>query len=274
PIQDEKKEDYASQNEGVMHACGHDGHTASVLILAKCLSKFKDKINGKIVFIHQHAEEKAPEGAKPMIEDGCLNGVDMLFGYHLDTTVPVNKVLYAEGYVMAASDSFFINVIGKGGHAALPHDTIDSTVISSQLVVNLQQIISRKIDPLKPAVVSIGTLNSGVADNVISGRSTITGTVRTFDEEIRSKIENELEEITKHTCAASNATYTYNYERGYPAVWNDPKPTQFIDRCSLAFQDISFETKRPELGGEDFAYYGYEIPSTYFFVGANNPDIN
>jgi amidohydrolase len=275
PIQDEKEVDYKSRIPGVMHACGHDIHTSALLSVAKVLSEVKDQIPGTIVFIHQFAEELAPGGAKPMIEDGCLEGVDVIYGAHVWATEPIGTVGINEGNMMAASDAYDIEIIGKGGHGATPHLTVDSLVVGSQLVLNLQQIVSRRVDPLKPAVVTVGSFASGQAFNVIPNTAKLVGTVRTFDEDVRNMIEQAIGDIARHTCEMAGASCNYQYRRGYPAVWNHPEETQRV--VSLAKQIIGEEnvtTLAPIMGGEDFAYYVQKVPGTFFFVGGGNSEIN
>ena len=171
PIKEENDIPYKSKVDGVMHACGHDGHTATLLVLAKVLHSMKDQLEGNVVFIHQHAEELAPGGAIAMIEDGCLEGVDVIFGTHLWATAPVGEIQTRSGPLMAAADRFDIEIQGKGGHGAMPHLTRDAIVIGSQLVTNLQQIVSRRVDPIESAVISVGNFVSDNAFNVIADRA-------------------------------------------------------------------------------------------------------
>jgi len=220
PIQDEKDVPYKSTVPGVMHACGHDGHTATLLVLAKVLHELRDELKGEYVLIHQHAEEYAPGGAITMIEDGCLNGVDVIFGTHLWATEPTGTIQFRVGPIMAAADRFEITIQGKGGHGAQPHRTKDAIVCASQLVVNLQQIVSRKVNPIDSAVVSIGSFVSDNAFNVIADKAKLIGTVRTFNEEIRNFIEKDIERIVQGTCMTNDCSYEYLYDRGYPAVVN------------------------------------------------------
>lgn len=269
PIQDEKDVPYQSTIPGVMHACGHDGHTATLLGVATVLARHREELEGNVVFIHQHAEELTPGGAKPMIEDGCLDGVDVIFGTHLDSLSPSGQINYREGYVMAASDGFEIRISGKGGHGASPHDTVDPIVTASQLVVNLQQIVSRNVDPIKSAVLTIGSFHSGEANNVIPDAAKITGTVRTYDPEVRELIEKRMKQIADATCIANGATCEVIYERGYDAVWNHPEETQYIQKIAetIVGEDKVVEMA-PEMGGEDFGYFMQKVPGTFFFTGA------
>jgi amidohydrolase len=274
PIQDEKEVSFKSKVPGVMHACGHDIHTSALLGVAKVLSEVKDQLSGNVVFIHQFAEELAPGGAKPMIEDGCLEGVDVIYGAHVWSTSPYGTVGVQEGYTMAAADAFEIEITGKGGHGATPHLTVDPLVLGSQLVLSLQQIVSRRVDPLKSAVVTVGSFQSGKAFNVIPNTSKLIGTVRTFDENVRTSIEAAIGQLTKSTCEGGGATFKYDYRRGYPAVWNYPEETRRVeDLAQKVLGPENVQRMEPIMGGEDFAYYLQEVPGTFFFVGGGNPEI-
>jgi amidohydrolase len=269
PIQDEKDVPYKSLVPGVMHACGHDGHTATLLILAKVLHENRAELEGNYVMIHQHAEEYAPGGAASMIQDGCLDGVEAIFGTHLWAGEPTGKIQYRVGPVMAAADRFEITIQGRGGHGAAPHTTKDSIVIASQLVMNLQQIVSRRVNPIDSAVVTVGSFVAENAFNVIADRAKLLGTVRTFNEQVRSDIEVEIEKIVKGTCYSSDSSYEYTFERGYPAVVNHKKETEFLVECANLVPEVELvEECEPHMGGEDFAYYLQHVPGTFFFTGA------
>ncbi|MCL1997060.1 MAG: M20 family metallopeptidase [Defluviitaleaceae bacterium] len=273
PIPDEKDVPYKSTVPGVMHACGHDGHTASLLGVAKVLSQNTDKINGSVRLIFQFAEEKSPGGAIEMIKDGCMDGVDAVFGSHLSTKISVGEYGYRAGAFMAMPDEYTITIKGKGGHGAAPHQTIDSIVVAANLVINLQQIVSRRIDPLKPAVVTVGQINGGNAFNVIADSATIVGTVRTYDDEVQKIIQTEMERITKATCDLSGATFEIEYLRGYPAVINDKASTELVTQSLKKIVNpkkvIELE---PSMGGEDFAYYLQKVPGCFFNTGAGNEE--
>jgi len=269
PIQDEKDLPYKSTVPGVMHACGHDGHTATLLVLAKVLNELRDDLEGTYVFIHQHAEEYAPGGAAPMIADGCLEGVDVIFGTHLWASVPTGTIQYRTGPIMAAADRFEIEIQGKGGHGAQPHTTKDAIVTASQLVLNLQNIVSRKVNPADAAVVTVASFTAENAFNVIADKAKLVGTVRTFKEDVRHFIEEEIERITHGTCYMSESTYNYEFVRGYPAVVNHARETEFLINCSEAVPEVKIiEETELQMGGEDFAYYLQKIPGTFFFTGA------
>ncbi len=271
PIQEENDVEYKSRVPGVMHACGHDIHTSALLGVAKALSEVRDDIKGNVVFIHQFAEEVIPGGAKFMIEDGCLDGVDVVYGAHVSSIHPLGSVGVREGDMMACGDTFEIKISGIGGHAATPHLTVDPIVLGSQTIVNLQQIVSRKVDPLKPAVVSVAAFNSGTGFNVIPDKARITGTVRTFDEDVRDMIESLMEEIVVSTCKGSGAEATFNYVRGYPAVKNDSLETKRIETIAKnLFGEEKVLQMNPQMGMEDFAYYVQKVPGTFFWVGGGN----
>lgn len=273
PIQDEKDVPYKSKVPGVMHACGHDIHTASLLGVAKVLSEVKEDLPGTIVFIHQFAEEVIPGGAKFMIEDGCLNGVDVVYGAHVSSQTPLGKVNLKSGDAMANGDMFKIEVNGSGGHAASPHLTIDPLLIGSQILLNLQPIVSRNVNPIDPAVVSITTFQGGEGYNVIPERAILKGTVRTFSEETRDLIEEKIGKIAKSTGEVAGATIDYTYTRGYPAVRNHPEEVERVEKIATdLFGAEKVSHMRPQMGMEDFAYYLKEVPGTFFWVGGKLED--
>ncbi|MGE7986430.1 amidohydrolase [Lysinibacillus fusiformis] len=272
-IQEENDIPYKSKVTGKMHACGHDGHTATLLGLAKALNKLKSEITGNILFIHQHAEEVAPGGAKPMIEDGCLDGVDVIFGTHLWAPTPIGEILVKDGAIMAAADKVEIAIQGKGGHGAEPHHSIDAVTLASQFVISAQQLISRRIDPLKSAVLTIGHFEAINPFNVIADRVKLAGTIRTFEEDVRTQMEQELEAVLNATCLAFGASYEYRYTRGYPPVYNHQKETEFVAQLASTVPGVErVKTCPPFMVGEDFAYYLEKVPGTFFFTGAKSPE--
>ncbi|MGN7476911.1 M20 family metallopeptidase [Solibacillus silvestris] len=263
---------YKSKSDGIMHACGHDGHTATLLVLAKALAEMQEQLAGNIVFIHQHAEELAPGGALAMIEDGCLQDVDAIFGMHLWAPTPLGEVLVREGAIMAAADRFEIVIQGKGGHGAEPQHSVDAIVVGAHFVTQVQTLISRRIAPLESAVVTIGQFEAVNPFNVIADTVKIQGTVRAFDEQVRKQIKEEIELLLKATCSGMHATYEYKYFDGYPPVINHEAETKFI--AKIAEQTAAVEKLTvcpPFMIGEDFGYYMQHIPGTFFFTGAKNP---
>lgn len=272
PILEQTDLPFKSRNDGVMHACGHDGHTATLLGLAKVLNGLKAELEGTVVFIHQHAEELPPGGAISMIEDGCLDGVDVIFGTHLQAQMPLGEIGYRAGAIQAAPDRFDIKIQGRGGHGAYPHQTIDSILVGGQLINNLQQIVSRKVDPLDSAVVSVTSFVAKNPYNVIADTAEMIGTVRTFKEETRNFIEKEMERVVRGTCEVNGADYEFTYSRGYPTLVNHKEETEFVARLAEGVPGVKkvAETE-PVMGGEDYAYYLQHVKGTFFFTGAANP---
>lgn len=271
PIQDEKSVPYKSKNPGVMHACGHDGHTATLLTLAKVMKEFQKELTGTIVFLHQHAEEIAPGGAKSIIETGKLDHIDAVFGNHLWATTPLGKVETKTGPLMAGADRIELTIQGKGGHGAFPHETKDAVVIGAEVVTKLQSIVSRKVDPLKPAVITIGRFEAGTTFNVIADKAILIGTVRYFDEDVQQLIMKEIDNVVKGICIANDVTYKLDYIKGYPPLVNHDTETDiiFAAREKIAEVDTSDEIPfSPQMGGEDFAYYLQRKPGAFFFTGA------
>lgn len=274
PIHDEKDVEYRSRVDGVMHACGHDIHTAALLGVAKVLSEIREEVPGTIVFLHQFAEETTPGGAEFMIQDGCLEGVDVIYGAHVDSQQSLGTVYVTEGYISAAQDDFYIEIYGKGGHGASPHETVDPLVTGSQLVLNLQQIISRKVHPLKSATISVGSFTSGSTTNIIPDTASLKGTVRTYDNEVRELIQEWMTKVTKSTCEATGATYELNYINDCPAIYNEPQETKLVERVATkVWGEENIIKGEPMMGSEDFAYYTEVVPGVYFMVGGNNPEL-
>ncbi|GAB6990523.1 amidohydrolase [Paenibacillus pini] len=275
PIQDEKKCEYSSEVPGVMHACGHDGHTSILLAVATYFSARRQEIEGEIRFIFQPAEEIAPGGAQGMIAAGVLDQVDVIYGLHLWTPFPVGTAASAGGPLMAAADEFFVDIIGKGGHGGIPHVTVDSIVVGSALVMQLQTIVNRSVDPLQPAVVTVGTFQGGTAQNVIAESTRITGTVRTFDDETRHLIRNRLETLTNLTAQAYGAEAELKYVMGYPPVVNDEgEAERFFQEAPKVFGSENVTACPKLMPAEDFAFYLKEIPGCFMFVGAGNEAID
>ncbi|WP_208560614.1 M20 metallopeptidase family protein [Marinilactibacillus kalidii] len=265
---------FASKNPGVMHACGHDGHTATLLSVAKVLADFQESLSGTVKFIFQHAEEVLPGGGKSMVEAGVLDDVDYVYGLHLRSPLEFGKVTYCSGYAMAAPDFFEIKIQGKGGHAAHPDATVDSVLVASYVVNQLQSIISRQKDPMKSGVVTFSTLKAGDgAYNVIADTAFLKGTVRTFAPELRDLIEEKISSMTKSICEAHGATCEVTYTRGYPAVYNHEEETKLLaELFTETFGEASVEPTPLRMGGEDFAYYLQEKPGSFFFVNSGNKE--
>ncbi|MRG28695.1 M20 metallopeptidase family protein [Laceyella tengchongensis] len=270
PIQDEKTVSYRSQVTGVMHACGHDGHMTMLMGAARLLTEMRDRLAGNVLFLFQHAEELLPGGSRQMIEAGVLEGVDAIFGIHLWTPHPVGTISLCSGELMAAADSFEVEIIGKGGHGGLPHEATDAVVIAAHVITHLQTIISRQVDPLDSGVISVGAIEGGNAFNVIAERCRMKGTVRSFNKGVREALAKRVEEVVRHTCHMFGADYRFQYGWGYPPLINHEKETQQL--IEVARQVGTVQEMKPIMGGEDFAYYLEQIPGAFCFVGAGNPD--
>lgn len=273
PIQEENTFAFASKNPGVMHACGHDGHTAMLLGTAKILSKLRDQIKGEVRFLFQHAEELFPGGAEEMVQAGVMDGVDVVIGTHLWSPLEVGKIGIVYGPMMAAPDRFFIRIHGKGGHAALPHQTIDAIAIGAQVVTNLQYIVSRNTDPLEPLVVSVTQFVAGTTHNIIPGSVEIQGTVRSFDETLRKNVPKLMERIVKGITEAHGATYEFEFEYGYRPVINNDEVTRVIEETVReVFGKEAVDHMKPNMGGEDFSAFMQKAPGSFFYVGAGNKE--
>lgn len=273
PITELNEVEYASRNPGVMHACGHDGHTAMLLGAATVLAGLRERLHGEVRFIFQHAEEVFPGGAQAMVDAGVMDGVDVVIGAHLWAPMPVGKVGVKAGPLMAAPDVFRLVVRGAGGHAALPHETVDSIAVAAQVVTNLQHIIARNVDPLDNAVVSVTRFIAGTADNVIPGSAELTGTVRTFDAALRDRIPELMERIVRGVTDAHGATYELTFQRSYRPVVNDEDVSAFMRRTvERAVGADALVEARPCMGGEDFSAFLQRAPGSFFFIGARNEE--
>lgn len=271
PIQEENAFDYASRNPGMMHACGHDGHTAMLLAAAGILAGWKEEIHGEIRFLFQHAEEQVPGGARELVEAGVLEGVDAIIGAHLLTWLDYGKFGIAYGPMMASVDNFTITVQGAGGHAAYPHQTVDVIAIGAQIITNLQHIVARNTDPFEQLVVSVTEFHGGAAKNVLPNEVRLGGTIRCFSDELREQAIARLERIVRGVTEAHGATYNLEIERGYRPVVNDPVVTRLVERSVTELYGAeAVEILKPFMGSEDFSAYQKVVPGTFFMVGARN----
>lgn len=275
PILEENEVEYVSRNPGVMHACGHDAHTAMLLGSARLLSERRDQFPGTVKLLFQPAEELPPGGAKPMIDAGVLEDprVDAAFGLHIDQDNPVGKIGMRSGPAMAAADRFALVIHGKGGHGAKPNDTIDPIVVGAQIVNALQTLVSRTIDPTEEAVVTVGVFQAGKAFNVIPDTAELGGTVRTFNPENRDLLERRIGEIAAGIAEALGATVDYTYTRGYPATVNHPEMAELVrEEAARVVGDDGVHNPALMMGAEDFSYFLEEVPGAYWFVGSQNPE--
>jgi amidohydrolase len=273
PIQEENDFEFASQNPGAMHACGHDGHTAMLLGTAKVLSGMRDRIRGEVRFLFQHAEELSPGGGEELVEAGVMDGVDAVIGAHLWAKLPVGKIGVTYGPMMAAPDIFEVTIKGKGGHAAMPHQVVDSIAVGAQVVTNLQHVVSRETDPIDDVVVSVSKFSGGTTHNVIPGTVEMVGTIRTLDPVVRKRVPELMERVIKGVTQAHGASYEFRYKPGYRPVINDEEVTREIEETMKdVFGEDTLEIMPPNMGGEDFSAYQQRAPGTFFFVGAGNEE--
>lgn len=273
-IQEQADVEYKSKIDGMMHACGHDGHVAGLLGAAMILNELKDNLHGNVKLVFQPAEER-DGGALPMIEEGVLENpkVDAAFAAHLWGYLNEGEVHLKEGPMMASPDIFNIKVIGKGGHGAVPQESIDPIVITCQIVNSLQTIVSRKINPLDPVVITCGRIQGGDCHNVIPNEVELEGTIRTFNEETRNWVPKVMEDLIRGITTPQGAAYEFKYEPKYPALINDKDMTSFAKESlkKVVGEENVFDLKEPNMGGEDFAYFAQKVPSAFIFVGiANN----
>jgi len=267
PIQETSNISYKSVNRGVMHACGHDGHIAMLLGAAKVINNQKNKINGTVKLIFQPAEE-GPAGAKHMIDEGALDGVDEIYGIHLWNYQKVGEIGVKDGPIMAAADMFEIEITGKGGHGATPHGTVDAIIVASQLINSLQTIVSRNTNPIESTVITIGMINGGYNFNVIADKVTLKGTTRSYTTKNRNLIKSRMKEIVEGVEKMFDAKIKLNYKDGYPPTINDKKCAEnVLNAVSKVINKKSFEPYL-SMGGEDFSYYLEKIPGCFFFIGS------
>ena len=273
PIVEANTHDFVSQAPGVMHACGHDGHTAMLLGAVQVLVGMRDALRGEVRFLFQHAEELYPGGASQMVAAGALDGVEMVIGAHLWLSMRVGQVGVKAGPLMAALNTFRITIEGTGGHAAIPQQTVDPIVIAAQVVTNLQQVVARNVDPLASAVISVTQINGGTTTNVIPGAVEMSGTVRTFDAALREQIPSLMERVVAGVTAAHGASYRWTYEPGYAAVVNDATASDLVRRAVIdALGPEMLVEARPTMGAEDFSAYQQHVPGAFFFIGARNEE--
>ena len=267
PITEETGLPFTSQNQGVMHACGHDGHMAMLLGAAALLKE--NPPEGNVVFIFQPAEE-GDGGAKPMIEEGVLENVDMIFGGHIERSHRVGEIGIKRGVHTAFTDAFEIRVTGEGGHAARPHETIDAVIIASRIVLNIQTIISREIDPIQPAVITIGYVRAGSVNNAVAEKAVLKGTIRTTDESVRTQINDKIRKMTSSLSIHYDADIKVSFKPGYPPIINQDYPCDFAQYTGqkLLGKNSVIPIPYPSLGGEDFSYYLQQVPGCFVRFGA------
>lgn len=273
PISEERSDiDFVSENEGIMHACGHDGHASMLLGAAKVLVEQIDNLHGEIYLIFQHAEETPPGGAVEMVQTGLFDDLDFIYGQHLFTPIPTGKIGILNGAVTANSDQFDILIKGKGGHASQPENSVDPVMIGAQIINQLQTLVSRVASPLDSLVISTTNFHAGSAKNIIPDTAELGGSVRSIDPNTRVMAEEMIEKSVKAVCDVYGAGYEYTYTKGYSSVVNDDEKTNQVR--ALAIKEFGTDVFEFPLamGGEDFSAFSDLVPSTYSFIGVGNEE--
>ncbi|PTM59058.1 amidohydrolase [Desmospora activa DSM 45169] len=272
PIQDQKEIAYRSTIPGKAHVCGHDAHTSILMGTAQFLSQQAKIARGSVKFIFQPAEEGLG-GAEVMIQDGVLQDppVDAIIGLHVNTTIPTGRITLVKGVGCAAADEILIRIIGKGGHAAQPHQAVDSVSVTAEVLSALQHIVSRQMDPLESAVITIGKIQGGAAGNIIAPDVNMIGTVRTLNPLVREQMPERIEQVIKGVTTALGADYEFTYNKGYPSIVNDGV---MVDRMKHTATRVlgsdRYEMVKPTMGGEDFSYFTQQVPGVFFRLGVRN----
>lgn len=277
PIQEANEVPYRSQRDGLMHACGHDGHVAIALGTAFYLAQHRAQLAGTVKILFQPAEE-GPGGAKPMIEAGALENPrpDAIIGLHLWNNLPLGTVGVRSGALMAAVELFDCIIQGRGGHGAMPHQTVDALVVGAQVVNALQTIVARNLDPLTSGVVTVGSFHAGKAHNVIAHRAELSGTVRYFDPSLDGFFGKRIDDVIAGVCQSHGATYDLNYWQLYPAVINDGAIADLVRSVAeqVVEPGLGVVPNCQTMGGEDMSFFLQQVPGCYFFLGSANPSLD
>ncbi len=274
PIEEASDVEFRSKVKGAMHACGHDTHVAMLLGAARILSEHRDELHGTVKFLFQPAEEQGGRGgAKPMIEDGAMEDpkVDHVFGLHIVNTYKTGELAVREGAAMAAPDCFKVKIVGKGGHGAYPHEGIDPVYVAAQVILALQGVSGRMIDPVQPFVISVCSVHSGTKDNIIPDDALLEGTIRTFDRDTRRIAKAKVKEVTERVSKAFGARAEVSFtEDAYPVTYNDPKTTKRATDLLKEMPGAKVRMADVVMWGEDFSRFLQEAPGTFYFLGARN----
>lgn len=268
PLKEEGDQSYISKNHGVTHACGHDGHVAILLAVAKWMYENRNEIEPNVMFIFQTSEEMIPSGAEYLVEKGVIDQVDAVFGIHLWQGMEKGKIGLTHGPMMASTDDFEITIEGSGGHGSMPHETVDPIYIASHIIQGLQSIVSRKTNPVQSKVITVGHIESGSIYNIIPSSAKLRGTVRGFNVETVKLIRSKMQQITEGICDSFDAKGELNYITGTPPLINNPKQSRFVEKVIReSFGEEAFELIDPVMGGEDFSHYLFKKPGAFIFVG-------
>lgn len=273
PVEEQTGQPYTSKYPGKMHACGHDAHMAILLGVAKLLQKYRRHLGCEVYLIFQPAEESETSGAIRMIDEGAINNVDAILALHVDPQIDVGRIGIRRGVMNAACDTFFIRIIGEGGHGAHPHRSIDAIPIASTVVNELQKVVSRRISPIRPVVISIGTIEGGTAPNVVSDQVRMSGTLRTLDAETRESAPKLMRQILSGISEAHGGDFEFELNRGEPPLRNDDKMVDFArETLAEVFPKESLVAlEDPVMGGDDFAYYLEHVPGLMLRLGVDKP---
>lgn len=274
PIHEQTFLPYASDTKGIMHACGHDSHAAVLLGIALAFAQLKRPLNANLRFIFQPAEEVLDGGAPQMIEDGVLDKVKAIFGLHAYPYLKTGQIGYKYGVMLASADMFTIEIKGKSSHGARPHEGVDAILVTSMVVNALNHIVSRQIDPLHPAVISLGTIEGGKAPNVLCDYVRLTGTVRTVNHDIRKQIPEMMRVTMEGICRSMHASFEFDYEFGTPEVKNDKAMVDLLvnEAKSVIGENNCIDLEDPVMGGEDFGFYLEQIPGAFIRLGTCSHD--
>ena len=268
PIQEETDLPFASETEGRMHACGHDGHTSMLVGAAHVLSEMRDRLGGTVKFVFQPAEEGGG-GGRVMVDEGVADDISSIFALHLWPGLPFGKVATKAGSIMAAADAFEMEITGSGGHGAMPHLAADAVVIAAQVVTTLQTVVSREVDPVKPAVLTVGEIGAGTAFNIIPEKAHLGGTVRTLDPDLRESMPGRIEALARGVAKGMRGDANLDYTFSYPVTVNDEGAADRVLGVAenLFGAESVLELPNPSMGGEDFAFFLEKVPGAFIWLG-------